>query len=177
MKWYVINCVNTKEVKVKEAIEKVIEMDKHEKSVAQVLVPREKYFQVRQGKKIKAERNFYPGYVFIECDINGELMRSIQSVKGVSGFLKNNGIALSMPKRDVENMLKKAGEKDLITDEVNLTDMYKIGQSVTVIDGPFSTFQGSIIELNNSKKLVKVEVSIFSRKTPVDLNIEQISID
>ena len=177
MKWYVINCVNTKEVKIRESIEKTIEMDGHKKSVSQVLVPREKYFQVRQGKKIKAERNFYPGYIFIECDINGELMRSIQSVKGVSGFLKNNGIALSMPKRDVENMLKKAGEKDLVTDEINLSDMYKIGQSVTVIDGPFSSFHGNIIEINNSKKSVKVEVSIFSRKTPVDLNIDQITID
>ena len=177
MKWYVINCVNTKEVKIKESIEKVIEMDKHSKVVEQVLVPREKYFQVRMGKKIKAERNFYPGYIFIECELNGELMRSIQTVKGVSGFLKNNGIAIPMPKRDVENMLSKAGEIDKVTDEVDITQMYSIGQSVSIIDGPFATFSGSIKSVNNSKKTVQVDVSIFSRLTEVDLGIEQISIN
>jgi len=177
MKWYVINCVNTKESKIKEEIEKTLELDGHDKKVSQVLVPKEKYFQVRQGKKIKAERNFYPGYIFIECDLNGEVMRSIQSVKGVSGFLKSNGNAISMPKRDVENMLSKAGEIDKVTDEIDINQMYSIGQNVTVIDGPFASFHGAIKEINNSKKTVQVEVSIFSRKTPVDLSIEQITID
>jgi len=177
MKWYVINCVNTKEIKIKEAIEKVIETDGHDKKVNQVLVPRENYFQVRQGKKIKAERNFYPGYIFIECDMNGELMRSIQAIKGVSGFLKGVNGPIPMNSRDVDNMLKKAGEKDIVTDDIQVSDMYKIGQEVTVIDGPFASFHGAIKEINNSKKTVQVEVSIFSRKTPVDLSIEQITID
>jgi len=177
MKWYVINCVNTKEMKIKEAIEKELEIDGHDKKVNQILVPREKYFQVRQGKKIKAERNFYPGYIFIECELNGELMRTIQGIKGVSGFLKGATGPIAMNKRDVDNMLKKAGEKDLVTDDVNISDMYKVGQSVTVIDGPFASFHGFIKEINNSKKTVQVEVSIFSRKTPVDLSIEQITID
>ena len=177
MKWYVINCVNTKEMKIKETIEKEIEIAGYSNKVNQILVPREKYFQVRQGKKIKAERNFYPGYIFIECDLNGELMRTIQAVKGVSGFLKGANGPLPMNNRDVENMLKKAGEIDMVTDDISVSDMYEIGQSVTVIDGPFASFHGYIKEINNSKKTVQVEVSIFSRKTPVDLSIEQIVAD
>jgi len=177
MNWYVINCVNTKEVKLKEEIEKIIDLDNHTHKVNQILVPRENYFQIRQGKKIKAERNFYPGYIFIECDFDGELMASIQSIKGISGFLKNNGIAMPMPKHDIKNMLAKAGEKDKITDEIDISKMYSIGQTVTVIDGPFTTFMGKITNVNSNRKTVQVEVNIFSRKTPVDLSIDQITID
>jgi len=176
MKWYVINVFNSKETKVKEDIDKVIEIDNHSKFVKQVLVPKEKYFQIRKSKKIKAERNYFPGYVFIECDMNGELQRSIQSVKGVISFLKGANGPVYMSEREVKNMLSKV-EEIQITDEIEIDKMYKIGQSVTVIDGPFASFHGDITEINNSKKTIRVEVSIFSRKTPVDLRVDQITID
>jgi len=177
MKWYVINCVNTKEMKIKEEIEKKIELDNHSKKVGQVLVPREKYVMIRNNKKVQSEKNYYPGYIFIECDLNGELMRSIQTIKGVSGFLKGSNGPIAMTERDVRNMLKRAGEKDEVTDETTISDMYSIGQAVTVIDGPFSSFNGKIVEVLASKNLLKVEVSIFSRKTPVELSAEQITVD
>jgi len=162
---------------VKEDIEKVIETDNHTKFVKQVLVPKEKYFQIRNSKKIKAERNFFPGYVFIECDMNGELIRSIQNVKGVISFLKGSDGPIPMSDREVKNMLSKVEDTKNITDDVSIDKIYKIGQSVTVIDGPFASFNGNIININNVKKTVRVEVSIFSRKTPVDLNVEQITVD
>ena len=87
-KWYIINVFNSKESKIKESIEKVIEVNNYTKFVEQVLVPKEKYFQIRKGKKIKAERNYFPGYVMIECDMNGELLREINRVDGVISFLK-----------------------------------------------------------------------------------------
>ena len=176
MKWYVMNVFSSKENSIKEEIEKVLKSKNYDQYVKQILVPKEKYFQVRKGKKIKAERNFFPGYVFIECDMNGELMQTISNVKGVLTFLKSsNGNPIPMSKKEVDEMLKKTD--DSITDDITIDKLYAIGQKVTVIDGPFASFRGKIIEINKTKKTLKVEVTIFSRKTPIDLNVEQIVVE
>ena len=108
--------------------------------------------------------------------MNGELMQTISNVKGVLTFLKSsNGNPIPMSKKEVDEMLKKTD--DSITDDITIDKLYAIGQKVTVIDGPFASFRGKIIEINKTKKTLKVEVTIFSRKTPIDLNVEQIVVE
>ena len=150
MKWYVINVFNSKESKVKEGIDKVIEIDNHTKHVEQVLVPKERYFQIRNSKKIKAERNYFPGYVFIECDMNGELMSSINSVKGVISFLKGSNGPVHMSDREVKNMLSKVEEVQ-ITDEVAIDKMYQIGENL----GIAFQLQDDILDAFGTEKIGK----------------------
>jgi len=176
MNWYIINVFNGKETSILENIEKKIEIDGHSNKVNRVIVPKEKYFQVRNQKKIKSEKPYFPGYIFIECDIDGELIKSIQNVDGVIGFLKTKKGPLPMSKREVKNLLSKI-ESVEITDNVSLDKVYLIGQNVKIIDGPFASFIGDIIDINDKKKEIIVDVVIFSRKTPVTLKPEQIVIE
>jgi transcriptional antiterminator NusG len=176
MKWYIINVINTKENQVVETIDNEISIHGLERYVSQVISPKEKYFQIRQGKKIKAEKVYFPGYVFIEADINGELIKVVESVNGVKSFLKGSSGPISMTDREVKNLKMKLKE-ETITDNVSLDKLYTIGTSVTVIDGPFSSFVGNIAKVNNSKKILTVNVSIFNRVTPLELKVEQITIN
>jgi len=176
MKWYIINVINTKETQLVKTIMNEISIYNIDKHVSQVLVPKEKYFQVRQGKKIKAEKVYFPGYVFINCDINGELIRVIENVNGVKSFMKSANGPIAMHKREVKNLLNKV-EEETITDNVSISKIYQVGQAVNVIDGPFSSFVGNIVSVNETKKELKVEINIFSRVTPVTLHIDQITLN
>ena len=171
MKWYVMNVFNGKEKKVKENIEKELELTKMDKYVSQILIPKEKYYQVRNGKKIKAERNYMPGYMMIECDMNSELIRAIKSVNGVISFL-GDGMPTPMKEKEVNRFLQKADE--LESKDTVLDHSFLVGQRVEIIDGPFATMSGVISEINAEKNKIMVDVNIFNRKTPVELKLEQV---
>lgn len=174
-KWYVINVFSSKENKMKELIEKEIEINNLNKFVDQVLVPKEKYYQVRKGKKIKSERNFYPGYVMINCDINGEITKCLKSINGVIGFLTNaNNYPLPMSDREVTNMLKRIDDMT-VADDTLIDSLFKIGQTVEVIEGPFTSFSGSVSKINNERKTVTVDIRIFGRSTPVIVPYDQVT--
>lgn len=173
MKWYVINVFSGKEKSVKEKIEKHIEQIGMSKLVNQILIPMEKTFQVRNGKKVKTEKNYFPGYIMIECELNGELIKQIKSVNGVISFLSDKGgQPTPMIEHEVANLLGKVDslEQGDTTPNIN----FIVGQHVVIIDGPFQTFTGIISKIFEDKMRVVVDVSIFNRKTPVDLSFEQI---
>lgn len=176
MKWYIINVFNGKETSIAADIEKNLELEEHMNKVNRVVVPKEKYFQVRNQKKIKSEKTYFPGYIFIECDIDGEIIKSIQNNNGVIGVLKSDRGALPMSNREVKNLLSKI-ETVEITDNVSLDKVYLVGHGVKIIDGPFASFVGDIIEVHNKKKEIVVNVNIFSRTTPVTLTPDQLVID
>jgi len=176
MKWYIINVFNGKETSIAAEIEKNLEIEGHMKNVNRVVVPKEKYFQVRNQKKIKSEKTYFPGYVFIECNINGEIIKNIQNNKGVIGVLKRESGPIQMTDREVKNLLSKI-ETIEITDNVSLDKVYLIGQNVKIVEGPFASFIGDIIEIHNKKQEIVVNVNIFSRKTPVTLKPDQIVIE
>lgn len=174
MKWYVMNVFSGKEKSVKEKIEKHLEQSGMSKYVNQILIPREKTFQIRNGKKVKTEKNYFPGYIMIECEINGELMKSIKSVNGVISFLSNKeGRPIPMKDNEIANLLGKVDELEQ-TDAVSRTN-FIVGQHVTIIDGPFQTMHGVISKIIDERMRVVVDVLIFNRKTPVDLSFEQIN--
>lgn len=173
-KWYVVRAISGQEKKVKQYIEVEINRLKLNDYVSQVLIPTEKFIQIRNGKKIQKERSFYPGYVLIEAALVGEVAHVIKNVTGVIGFLgeTKRGEAVPMRLSEVNRILGKVDE--LTESESVVTSNYVVGESVKVINGPFNGFNGIIEEINDEKKKIKVTVKIFGRKTPVELSFGEV---
>jgi len=173
-KWYVVRAISGKENKVKDLIELEINRNNLENHVSQVLIPKEKVFQIRNGKKISKERNFFPGYVMIEADLVGEVPHLIRGVNNVIGFLgaEKGGDPVPLRPSEVMRILGKVDELAESEEELNIP--YVVGESVKVIDGPFNNFNGVIEEINEEKKKLKVMVKIFGRKTPLELGYMQV---
>ncbi|MDP4289702.1 MAG: transcription termination/antitermination protein NusG [Bacteroidota bacterium] len=171
-KWYVIRAVSGNEKKVKQYIESEINRLGLIDFVSQVLIPTEKVYQIRKGKKISKERNYFPGYVLIEAQLTGEIPHIIKNVPGVLGFLGSQGDPVPLRQSEVNRILGKVDE--LAEQGEEMTVPFMIGESVTVIDGPFNSFSGVIEEINEEKKKLKVMVKIFGRKTPVELSFMQV---
>jgi transcriptional antiterminator NusG len=143
--------------------------------VSQVLIPIEKVFQIRNGKKVTKEKNFYPGYVFVEADLSqGEVKHLLRHTPGVMGFL---GINEPEPLRQSEVMRLLGKVDELIENEEEVVGSFLVGESITVTDGPFNSFTGIIEEINHEKKKLRVTVKIFGRKTPLELSFSQVAIE
>ncbi|HUH18136.1 transcription termination/antitermination protein NusG [Albibacterium sp.] len=173
LKWYVVRAVSGKEKKVKQYIEAEINRLGITHLVPQVLIPMEKYYQMRDGKKIAKERNFYPGYVLIEVALDSEIEHLIKGINSVIGFLGDKeGNAIPLRSAEVNRILGKVDEMSEQAEVINVP--YFVGESVKVVDGPFNGFTGEIEEVNEDKKKLKVMVKVFGRKTPLELNYMQV---
>jgi transcriptional antiterminator NusG len=174
-KWYVLRAIGGKEKKVKEYIESEISRLNLEEYISQVLIPTEKVYQIRNGKKISKERNFFPGYVLVEAALVGEIPHILNNIPNVIGFLgqeKGNEEPTPLRTAEVNRILGKVDELAAGDEELN-TPFY-VGEAVKVIDGPFNSFTGIIEEVNDEKKKLKVMVKIFGRKTPLELSFMQV---
>lgn len=176
-KWYVVRAVSGQEKKVKDYIEMEIKRNGLQDYVAQLLIPTEKVYQIRNGKKVSKERNFFPGYVLIEAALEGEVPHVIKGVTNVIGFLgtEKGGQPVPLRNSEVNRILGKVDE--LAESDEELTIPYIVGETVKVIDGPFNNFTGVIEEINEEKKKLKVMVKIFGRKTPLELGYMQVDKD
>lgn len=173
LRWYVVRAVSGKEKKVKQYIEAEVNRLGISELVPQVLIPMEKYYQMRDGKKIAKERNFYPGYVLLEVVLDGELEHVIKNINSVIGFLGDkDGNAIPLRPAEVNRILGKVDEMAEQGEMMNVP--YYVGESVKVTDGPFNGFTGEIEEVNEEKKKLKVMVKVFGRKTPLELNYMQV---
>jgi len=173
-KWYVVRAISGKEKKVKDQIELEIGRLKMSDYVSQVLIPTEKVYQIRNGKKISKERSFFPGYVLIEAALIGEVEHTMRSVTNVIGFLgsEKGGDPVPLRQSEVNRVVGKVDELADSGEELNIP--FIVGESVKVIDGPFNNFTGIIEEINEEKKKLKVMVKIFGRKTPLELSYMQV---
>jgi len=172
-KWYVVKALSGKEKKVKEYLENEVAKTKLTSQITQVLIPTEKVYQVRKGKKISKERNFFPGYILIEAILDGEVEHIIRAVPGVLGFLAaNDGKPIPLRPNEVARILGKVDELTESSEEINVP--FYSGEPVKVIDGPFNGFNGIIEEVHEEKKKLKVMVKIFGRKTPLELSFMQV---
>ncbi len=171
-KWYVVRAISGKEKRVKEYIESEINRLNLEDYISQVLIPTEKVYQVRKGKKISKERNYFPGYVLIEAALVGEIPHIVKNVPDVLGFLGTRGLPDALRPSEVKRILGKVDELAEQGEEVNVP--FIVGETVTVTDGPFNSFSGIIEEINEEKKKLKVMVKIFGRKTPLELGFMQV---
>ena len=186
-KWYVLRAAGGKEKKAKEYLEKEIERRRLQDLVSQVLVPTEKVYRIRDGKRICTERLFYPGYVLIEAELTGELQHIIRNeIPHMSGFLtekrdvKRDGgkvqeEKLPIPLRDDE-VKRILGEQDeMAGTEAETVIDYRVGDAVKITDGPFNGFDGTVEEIVEDRSKLKVMVMIFGRKTILELNFTQVT--
>ena len=173
-KWYVVRAAGGKEKKAKEYIENEIKRLKIEDYVSQVLIPTEKIYQIKNGKKVSKERIFYPGYILIEVALTAEIQHLIRNIPHVSGFLGDTKGGQPVPLR-LSEVNRILGKVDELSDqeEENITP-FVIGEAVKVVDGPFNGFNGSVKEVSEDKKKIKVMVRIFGRETLLELSFVQI---
>jgi len=171
-KWYVIRSISGKERKVKEYLDNEINLLGLQDYISQVLIPTEKVYQVRKGKKITKERNYFPGYILIEAVLTGEIPHIIRNIPNVIGFLGTRGEPDPLREAEVKRILGKVDELAELGEEVNVP--FIVGEAVKVTDGPFNSFSGVIEEINEEKKKLKVMVKIFGRKTPLELSFMQV---
>lgn len=173
-KWYVIRAISGKEKKVKEYLDAELSHNSTlQDLISQILIPTEKVYSVRNGKKISKERNYLPGYVLIEAVLDAEVKHLIKETPNVLGFLGTRG-GEPDPLRpaEVSRILGKVDEMAENGEGFELE--FIVGETVTVNDGPFSSFSGVIEEVNDEKKKLKVMVKIFGRKTPLELSYFQV---
>lgn len=173
-KWYVMKVLSGKERKIKEYVEGEIKRSGWGHIVTQVLVPMEKVYKVKDGKKVIKERTFFPGYVLMEADaslMSSDILNAIRQLSGVLGFLGGN-TPQPLRKSEINRILGKVDE--MAEAGESFTEPFLVGENVKIIDGPFNTFIGVIEEVNEEKKKLKVNVRIFGRKTPVELSFGQV---
>jgi len=173
-RWYVLRAISGQEKRVKEYIENEIQNLKLGDYIFQVLIPSEKVYQVRNGKKYSKERSFFPGYVLVECLLTQQVTGILRNIPGGLGFLgeSKGGTPLPIREAEVNRILGKVDE--VAEDGAAMDTPYEIGENVKVIDGPFNTFIGIIEDINEEKKKLKVMVKIFGRKTPLELSFVQV---
>ena len=173
-KWYVLRAIGGKEKKVKEYIESEVSRQGFDQYLSQVLIPTEKVYQIRKGKRYVKERNYFPGYILIEAILTEEVKFFLQNITNVIGFLgtEKDGDPTPLREYEVKRILGKMDELAENGEEVETP--YLVGESVKVIDGPFNGFTGVIEEVNKEKKKLKVMVKIFGRKTPLELSFVQV---
>jgi len=173
-RWYSLRVMSGKEKKIKERIELEISRRKWEPYVTQILVPSEKVYKIRNGKKVILERNILPGYILIEAvpsSFSGEMIQTISGMPNVIHFLgKTNPIP--MQPSEANRMLGKVDESQEVGE--SMLEPFIVGETVKIIDGPFNDFVGDIKEVNEEKKKLKVIVKIFGRGTEVELNFMQV---
>ena len=174
MKWYVLRVMGGKENKTVSFIEKEIDRLKLQDFVAQILVPTEKVYQIKNGKKVSKDKNFFPGYVLVEANLVGEVPHILKNVTNVLGFLgaTKGGVPVPMRKSEINRILGKVDEMALTDESVSIP--FVVGETVKVIDGPFNSFNAEIEGIDEQKKKLKLMVKIFGRKTPLELNFMQV---
>ena len=173
-KWYVLRAISGKEKKVKEVIDAEVRRSNMGAYISQVLIPMEKFYQIKDGKKVSKERNILPGYVLLEADLTGEIAHTLKQLPNVIGFLgaEKGGDPVPMRMSEVNRILGKVDEMAETGEAIH--NPYHVGETIKVIDGPFNGFNGVIEEINEEKKKLKVMVKIFGRKTPLELSFMQV---
>lgn len=174
--WYVVRAIGGKEKKVKEYIEAEIRNRNLEDFIAQVLIPTEKVYQIRNGKKISKEKVSFPGYVLVEAALVGEIPYILRNTPNVLGFLgdtkASSMTAVPLRPQEVSRILGRVDELS-VSEEENEVPFF-VGETVKVTDGPFSSFQGVIDAVDEERKKLTVSVKIFGRKTPMELSYMQV---
>jgi len=171
-KWYVLRAVSGKESKVKEYLESEMKKTDLGKYISQVLIPTEKTYTVRNGKKVMKERSYLPGYVLIEAELTGEVIHELKNINFVAGFLPNTTDPQPLRESEVKRILGTMDELEEAGEEMDVK--FYIGENVKVISGPFNTFSGEVEEVNDEKKKLKVMVKIFGRKQLLELGYMQV---
>jgi transcriptional antiterminator NusG len=171
-RWYIVHAYSNFENKVAQSIRDQAAQRNLVDKFEEVLVPTEKVVEVRRGRKVEAERKFFPGYVLVKCEMTDEVYHLIKNTPKVTGFLGADK-AKPMPIPESEAMRIK-GQVAEGVERPKPTIVFEIGEQVKVADGPFASFNGVVEDVDHGRARLKVAVSIFGRATPVELEYGQV---
>ncbi|WP_340106655.1 transcription termination/antitermination protein NusG [Rhodohalobacter sp. 8-1] len=176
--WYVIRVFTGHEKKVKEYLQREIAEQGLEDKIEEILIPTETIVEIRSGKKKQKEKNFFPGYMLLSTKYDEEVNNLVQGAPSCIGFLKsgkNETVPQPLKQSEVERILGRVLDNKEMVESGGVVDIpYKEGDIVKVIDGPFKEFDGTVQEVLPDKLKLRVLVSIFGRKTPVEVNLNQV---
>lgn len=171
MKWYAVRTITGHEKRVKSFLENELPLSGIDTKITQILIPEEKVFEVKGGKKKIKYKNFFPGYILIEADLDSSVMNFISHTPSVLKMVGDKNEAVALREDEVNRILGRINDSD---DKEKLDIQFEKGDLIKVINGPFVNFNGTIQDINMERMKVKVMVSIFGRKTPIELDFTQI---
>lgn len=170
-RWYVVHVYSGNENKVAESILDKARKSGLEEKFEHVLVPTHEVMEVRRGKKVATEKKFFPGYVLVKMILDDDAWHMVQNLPKVTGFLGSKGRPCPISEKEAERLMHQV-EEGVNAGRDGL--MFDVGEQVRVCDGPFSSFNGIVEEVDDEKARLKVTVSIFGRATPVELDFTQV---
>ncbi len=169
--WYVVHTQTGLEDKVRTVLENKIVSEGMQELITKVIIPTEQISEVRAGKKRVSQRRFFPGYVLVEMDMNDQTYSFIKNISGVTGFIGSGRKPTPLPQREIDNILKRTEETKV---KPSPKIIFEKGEQVRVKEGPFMNFNGTIDEIHPEKGKLRVNISIFGRSTPVELEYWQV---
>ena len=170
-KWYIVHAYSNFEKKVADSIREQAHSQGLDESFSEILVPTEDVIEIRRGRKINAERKFFPGYVLVKMDLSDEAYHLVKNTPKVTGFLGSGSKPMPVTEREVARIIGAIEEG---VERPKPTITFEIGEAVRVIDGPFASFNGSVEQVDEDRARLRVTVSIFGRATPVELEYAQV---
>jgi transcriptional antiterminator NusG len=170
-RWYIVHCYSGFEKKVAQSITEQAAQQGLDDMFENVLVPSEEVVEMRGGKKVSSERRFFPGYVLVHMDMTDQTWHLVRNTPKVTGFLGSGQKPMPIPDHEAERVMSQVQEG---VERPRPSITYEIGETVRVADGPFTSFNGTVQEVDEERARLKVAVSIFGRATPVELEYTQV---
>jgi transcriptional antiterminator NusG len=175
LRWYVVRTFSGHEAKVKNMLDSgMADNEKLRAKIQDVLVPMEKVFEVKDGKKKSKTKNFFPGYILVQADLDNQVKEFILSTPSVMGFLGTKNSPNPLQPEEVKRIVGRLTQDE---NSERSETIFRFGDIVKIVDGPFNNFSGTIQEVNEEKMKIKVMVSIFGRKTPVEIDFVQAELE
>ncbi len=170
-RWYIVHCYSGFEKKVEQAIKERVLANDMENKFERVLVPSERVVEMRGGRQVKTDRKFFPGYVLVKMEMTDETWHLVRNTPKVTGFLGSGKKPVPVPDHEAEMVLSQVKEG---VERTRPAITFQIGESVRVADGPFTSFNGTVQDIDEERARLKVAVLIFGRATPVELDYSQV---
>ena len=169
--WYIVQTFSGFEKKVAETLKDMIQNQKLDDKINEVLVPTHEVTVVKKGKRVQKEKKYFPSYILVRMEMNKDLYHMIKNIQKVTGFLGTTGNPIPVSDKEIAKILGNIKEGSL-SPEPSLT--FEVGEQVKVCEGPFASFSGLVEEVDEDKSKLKVAVSIFGRPTPIELDYNQV---
>jgi transcriptional antiterminator NusG len=174
-RWFVVHTQSGYEKKVKQNLEARIQSMNAEDAIYEVVIPMEDYVDLRNGKRVVAQRKMFPGYLLVRSELDDKAWFVIRNTPGVTGFVGQGAKPSPLPRKDVEAFLTPKGAEEQVASRGKPRLEYEVGETVRVKEGPFADFSGEVIEINEDQLKLKVLVNIFGRETPVELEFSKVA--